>query len=414
MKTYLVGGAIRDRLLGLPEGERDWVVVGATPGQMTELGFKPVGKDFPVFLHPETNEEHALARTERKSGRGYHGFVFHADPNVTLEEDLVRRDLTINAIAEDPDTGERFDPHGGVADIEARVLRHVSPAFEEDPLRVLRVARFYSRFRPLGFTVAPETMGLMRRMVESGEIDALVPERVWQETRRALMMPAPDAYFELLRECGALSVLFPELDNLFGVPQTEKYHPEIDSGIHVLMVLQQAAARNAPLLVRFACLCHDFGKALTPGFVLPGHRGHEASGLPLVEALCDRLKVPNDCRDLAMLVTEFHLHVHRAQELRPETLLKLFDRVDAWRKPERFEHFLLACECDARGRKGLEDREYPQADYLRAALDIARSIEARDIVDEGFSGQSIGKEQARRRIRALKTWKAGNNLQSGV
>ena len=405
MKTYLVGGAIRDRLLGLDVGERDWVVVGATPEALVADGFKPVGKDFPVFLHPESNEEYALARTERKSGKGYHGFVFHADPDVSLEDDLVRRDLTINAIAEDPDTQLLVDPHGGQADLEARILRHVSPAFVEDPLRVLRVARFYARFKPLGFVVADETLAMMREMVENGEVDALVPERVWQETRRALMMPAPDAYFELLRECGALARLFPELDALFGVPQTEKYHPEIDSGVHVLMVLQQAAARDFDLRVRFACLCHDFGKALTPGFVLPGHRGHEAAGLPLVEAFCDRLKVPNDCRDLAMLVTEFHLHVHRALELRPDTLLKLFDRLDAWRKPERAEHFLQACECDARGRKGLEERDYPQLDYLRNALKAAEAVQAREVVADGFKGKAVGKELHKRRVMALKRFK---------
>lgn len=406
MKTYLVGGAIRDRLLNQPVAEKDWVVVGATPEAMVEAGYRPVGKDFPVFLHPDTNEEYALARTERKSGRGYHGFQFHAAPDVTLEEDLIRRDLTVNAMAEDPDTGERFDPYGGMADIEARVLRHVSPAFAEDPLRVLRVARFYARFKPLGFTVAPDTLTLMQAMTDNGEVDALVPERVWQETRRALMMPAPDAYFELLRTCGALARLFPELDALFGVPQTAKYHPEIDSGVHVLMVLQQAAAREADLRVRFACLCHDYGKAETPGFVLPGHRGHEAAGLPLVEAFCDRLKVPNDCRDLAMQVTEFHLHVHRALELKPETLLKLFDRLDAWRKPERFELFLQACECDARGRKGLEQRDYPQAHYLREALQVANGPQASDVVGDGYSGKAVRQELGKRRVRALKAWKA--------
>lgn len=405
MKTYLVGGAIRDRLLGLEIGERDWVVVGGTPEALVARGYKPVGKDFPVFLHPDTGEEYALARTERKSGRGYHGFVFHAAPDVSLEDDLVRRDLTINAIAEDPDTATLVDPYGGQADLEARVLRHVSPAFVEDPLRVLRVARFYARFKPLGFAVADETLALMREMVDNGEVDALVPERVWQETRRALMMPAPDAYFELLRECGALARLFPELDALFGVPQTEKYHPEIDSGIHVLMVLQQAASKDFDLRVRFACLCHDFGKALTPGFVLPGHRGHESAGLPLVEDFCDRLKVPNDCRDLAMLVTEFHLHVHRALELRPETLLKLFDRLDAWRKPERVEHFLQACECDARGREGLEDRDYPQVDYLRNALKAAETVQAREVVADGYTGKAVGKELRKRRVAALKTFK---------
>lgn len=406
MKTYLVGGAIRDRLLGLPVRERDWVVVGATPEDMRAAGYRPVGKDFPVFLHPDSGEEYALARTERKSGRGYHGFVFHTGVEVTLEEDLRRRDLTVNAIAEDQQSAELVDPYGGRQDLELKLLRHVSEAFSEDPLRILRVARFYARFKPLGFSVADETLALMREMVASGEVDELVPERVWQETRRALMAAAPEAYFELLRECGALRVLFPEFDALFGVPQTEKYHPEIDSGLHVLMVLAQAARLNADLRVRFACLCHDFGKAVTPGYVLPGHRGHEAAGLPLVEAFCARLKVPNDCRDLALLVTEFHLHVHRALELRPATLLKLFDRLDVWRKPERFENFLLACECDARGREGLEDEDYPQYPYLRNALAAAQSVQASDVVADGFSGKAVRDELAKRRLRCVKTWKA--------
>ncbi len=406
MKKYLVGGAIRDRLLGLPVGEQDWVVVGASPEMMLEQGYKPVGKDFPVFLHPETGDECALARTERKSGRGYHGFVFHTGPEVTLEEDLMRRDLTVNAIAQDLDSGILIDPYGGQADLEKKYLRHVSEAFVEDPLRILRVARFYARFKPLGFTIAPETMTLMREMVSNGEVNALVAERVWQETSRALMMPAPDAYFGLLRECGALKVLFPELDALFGVPQTEKYHPEIDSGVHVLMVLEQAARLDTDLRVRFACLCHDFGKAVTPGFVLPGHRGHETAGIPLVEAFCERLRVPNDCRDLAILVTELHLHVHRALELRPATLIKVFDRLDAWRKPERFENFLLACECDARGRKGLEDEDYPQHQYLRDALTEATRVQASDVVADGFHGKAVRDELLKRRTEAMKNWKA--------
>lgn len=410
VKKYLVGGAIRDHLLGLPVGERDWVVVGATPEQMVAAGYRPVGKDFPVFLHPESGEECALARTERKSGRGYHGFVFHTGVDVTLEDDLVRRDLRVNAIAQDTETGELIDPYEGQADIEQKLLRHVSDAFAEDPLRILRVARFYARFKPLGFRVAAETMTLMREMVASGEADELVAERVWQETRRALMMPAPDAYFEMLRECGALKILFPELDRLFGVPQTEKYHPEIDSGVHTLMVLAQTARLGTDLRVRFAGLCHDFGKAETPAMVLPGHRGHESAGLPLVEAFCDRLKVPNDCRDLAMLVTEFHLHVHRAMELRPETLIKLFDRVDAWRKPERFENFLMACECDARGRKGLEDEDYPQTQYLRDGLAAALTVQASDVVDDGFRDRAIRNELHKRRVRVIKEWKSRQPL----
>lgn len=405
MKTYLVGGAIRDRLLTLPSGERDWVVVGAGPEQMTAQGYKPVGNDFPVFLHPETGEEYALARTERKTAQGYHGFEFHTGTEVTLEEDLLRRDLTVNAMAEDPASGEIIDPHGGQADLQARILRHVSPAFAEDPVRILRLARFYSRFAPLGFSIADETLGLCRDMVKAGEVDALVPERVWQETRRALMQDAPQLFFGCLRDCGALERLFPELDALFGVPQTAKYHPEIDAGLHVLMTLEQAALHKAKLEVRYACLCHDFGKGLTSGLVLPGHRGHEKAGLPLVKALSERLRVPRECEDLALLVTEFHLHVHRATELRPQTLLKLFDRLDVWRKPARFEDFLLACECDARGRTGFEDRDYPQPDYLRGALAAARAQQARDVIAQGFEGKAVGEELGKRRLAALERWK---------
>ena len=406
IKTYLVGGAVRDRLLGLEVGERDWVVVGATPEQMAAQGYRPVGKDFPVFLHPQTNEEYALARTERKTARGYHGFDFYTGPEVTLEDDLIRRDLTVNAMVEDPDSGQVIDPHGGLADLEARVLRHVSPAFAEDPVRILRLARFYARFKPLGFTVADETIELMRAMVAAGEVDALVAERVWQETRRALMQEAPQAYFELLRECGALARLMPELDALFGVPQTAKYHPEVDSGIHVMMVLQQAAERGADLAVRYACLCHDFGKGLTPRYVLPGHHGHEKSGLPLVKAVNTRLRVPIDCAELALLVTEYHLYMHQALELRPATILKLFDRIDVWRKPERFDQFLLACECDARGRTGFEGRDYPQLQYLRDALAAAMTIQAREVVADGFSGKAVGQEVSKRREAAIKRFKA--------
>ncbi|MGB1580901.1 MAG: multifunctional CCA addition/repair protein [Nevskiales bacterium] len=408
MKTYLVGGAVRDELLGLEVGERDWVVVGATPEEMAAQAYKPVGKDFPVFLHPQSKEEYALARTERKTARGYHGFDFYTGPDVTLEDDLIRRDLTVNAIARDLQSGELVDPYNGRADLEQRVLRHVSPAFAEDPVRILRVARFYARFLPLGFSVATETLELMRQMVANGEVDALVPERVWQETRRALMQAAPQAFFQLLRDCGALEKLFPELDALFGIPQPAKHHPEIDCGVHVLMVLEQAARMQAALPVRYACLCHDFGKGRTPSFVLPAHRGHEKAGLPLVEALSKRLRVPNDCRDLALLVTEFHLHVHRALELKPATLLKLFDRLDVWRKPERFEHFLQACECDARGRTGFEDRGYPQTNYLRQALQAALVVTAQAVVADGYSGKAVGRELAKRRLLALKQFKAAS------
>jgi tRNA nucleotidyltransferase (CCA-adding enzyme) len=406
-RTYLVGGAVRDHLLQLPVGERDWVVVGATPEDMVARGFKPVGRDFPVFLHPETKEEHALARTERKTAPGYHGFVFHTDASVTLEEDLRRRDLTVNAIAQD-ESGALHDPYGGQRDIEARLLRHVSPAFAEDPVRILRVARFYSRFKPLGFRVADETLALMRDMVANGEVDALQPERVWQETQRSLAQDDPAAYFELLRECGALEKLFPELAALFGVPQTAKHHPEIDTGIHVLMALQQAVRLQAPVAVRFAVLCHDFGKALTPGNVLPHHYGHEARGVPLVEQLCTRMRVPNDCRDLALMATRFHLLVHQALELKPATIVELFERTRAFQQPDRFAQFLLACEADARGRTGLEARDYPQPEYLKAALQAAAAVQAADIVAAGFTGEAIGKELQKQRTAAVSTFKTSH------
>ena len=405
MKRYLVGGAVRDGLLGLPVHERDWVVVGATPEAMHAAGYKPVGKDFPVFLHPQTKEEHALARTERKSGRGYHGFTFHTGEDVTLEEDLVRRDLTINAMAQD-ENGRIYDPHGGSADLAARRLRHVSPAFGEDPVRVLRIARFASRFASLGFRVAEETMTLMRTMVAAGEIDALVPERVWQETARALMQAQPSVYFTTLREAGALARLMPELDALFGVPQPAQHHPEIDTGVHVMMVLDQAAKIDAPLSVRVACLCHDFGKGLTPADRLPHHWGHESTGVPLVEAFCTRLRVPVECRDLALQVCREHLLVHQARELRPETLMQLLERTDALRRPQRFEEFLMACECDARGRATLEARAYPQPDFLREALKRIAAVQPAEVTRAGFAGAAIGIELRARRVKALAAWKS--------
>lgn len=408
MKRYLVGGAIRDALLGLPVGERDWVVTGATPEAMVAAGYKPVGKDFPVFLHPRTKEEHALARTERKSGRGYHGFTFHTGPEVTIEDDLIRRDLTVNAIAQAVDAdgdGALIDPHGGRRDLEARVLRHVSAAFAEDPVRILRVARFAARFAPLGFRVADETVALMRTMVEAGEVDALVAERVWKECERALMLDRPSAFFTTLRSCGALARVMPEVDALFGVPQPAQHHPEIDTGIHTMLVLDRAAKIGAPLAVRVACLCHDFGKALTPGQVLPSHRGHEAAGVAPIETFCERLRVPKEFRELALHVCREHLLVHTAQELRAETLLKLFERLDALRRRERFEQFLLACECDARGRKGLEDRDYPQPAFLRAALEVIAAIEPKAVAADGFEGPALGEELRRRRLEALTGWK---------
>jgi tRNA nucleotidyltransferase/poly(A) polymerase len=401
MQIYLVGGAVRDKRLGRPVKERDWVVVGATPEQLLALGFRPVGKDFPVFLHPETKEEHALARTERKTAPGYQGFVFHTSPDVTLEEDLRRRDLTINAMAETPD-GQLIDPFGGARDLEARVLRHVSEAFAEDPVRILRLARFAARYRPLGFTVAPETMALCRRMVDCGEVDALVPERVWQELAKALMEPAPQAFFEVLRGCGALAKLIPELDRLWGIPQPPCYHPEIDTGEHIMLALQQAARLSDDLAVRFAVLVHDLGKGLTPAEQLPSHRGHEQRGVELVEQVCQRLKVPNHCRDLGRLVAKLHLHCHRALELTPGTVLKLFEQLDAFRRPERVEQFVLACEADARGRAGLEQRDYPQADYLRAAFAVARQVDPRAFVAQGLQGPAIAQALHQARAEAIR------------
>jgi len=402
MKRYLVGGAVRDRLLNWPVHERDWVVTGATPEDMVSAGYKPVGKDFPVFLHPQTREEHALARTERKSGRGYHGFTVYADPDVTLEQDLVRRDLTINAMAEDA-SGALIDPYNGCADLNARLLRHVSEAFAEDPVRVLRVARFHSRYAALGFTVAPETMALMRQMVDAGEVDHLTPERVWKEAERALMQARPSVFFTTLRDCGALKKLMPEVDRLFGVPQPPKHHPEVDTGLHVMLSLDGAAACEAALPVRVAALCHDFGKALTPAHILPSHYGHEQAGVAPLEAFCTRLRVPAECRDLALHVCREHLLVHQARELTPGTLLQLLERTDALRRPQRFEDFLLACECDARGRTGLENRDYPQPAYLREALRRCQAVLPAAVTRDGFVGAAIGEELRSRRLRVLKT-----------
>ncbi|WLI89302.1 multifunctional CCA addition/repair protein [Massilia sp. R2A-15] len=377
MKTYVVGGAVRDELLGLPVKDHDWVVVGATPEQMVEQGFRPVGKDFPVFLHPKTQEEYALARTERKTAPGYHGFVFHTAPDVTLEDDLVRRDLTINAIARAED-GTLTDPFNGQADIRDKVFRHVSDAFAEDPVRILRIARFAARFAE--FTVAPETLALMRRMVEHGEVDALVPERVWQEVARGLMEATPSRMLAVLRDCGALARIMPELDALWGVPQPALHHPEIDTGAHMMLVVDYAASRGFDLAVRFAALMHDLGKGATPPENWPAHHGHEGLGLKLIEALCKRLKVPNECRELALMTAREHGNVSRAEILRANTIVTLFERCDAFRKPQRFEQMLLASECDFRGRGGEGDdfatRPYPQAPHLLAALKAARAVDA--------------------------------------
>jgi tRNA nucleotidyltransferase (CCA-adding enzyme) len=375
MKIYTVGGAVRDELLGLPVADRDYVVVGATPEAMVAAGYKPVGKDFPVFLHPQTHDEYALARTERKTARGYHGFAFHAAPDVTLEQDLARRDLTINAIAKD-ENGELIDPYHGAADIQARVLRHVSPAFAEDPVRILRLARFSARFASLGFTIADETLQLMRGMVANGEADALVAERVWQELSRGLMEAKPSRMFETLRNCGALTRVLPEVDALYGVPQTATHHPEVDTGVHVMMVIDYAASRNYALDVRFAALTHDLGKGTTPREEWPRHIAHEERSVDLVAALCERLRVPAECRDLALVMAKRHGNIHRAAELLPGTIVQLLQSADAFRKPARFTRLLQACESDARGRLGFGERSYPQAERMAAALRAAAAVDA--------------------------------------
>ncbi|MCG9753844.1 multifunctional CCA addition/repair protein [Shewanella insulae] len=404
MKIYLVGGAVRDQLLNIPIKDRDYMVVGATAQEMLEQGYRQVGKDFPVFLHPKTQQEYALARTERKTGVGYGGFSVYAAPDVTLEEDLLRRDLTINAIAQD-EAGQIFDPYGGQSDIERRLLRHVSEAFVEDPLRVLRVARFAARFQPLGFKVAPETMALMQRIAASGELEALTPERVFQEMDKALGTQAPQVFFEVLREAGALTILFPEIEALFGVPQPEQWHPEIDTGIHTLMVLEQAARLSQDKQVRFAALVHDLGKALSPKEYLPKHHDHGQKGLPLIRTLCERFRVPNDYRDLALLVSDQHQNIHNAFELRAETLVKLFDKADLWRKPERLPQLLLACEADSKGRTGLEQRPYPQADYVSQCFELARSVEIKPIIEAGYKGADIKTQLQKQRIAAIAQYK---------
>lgn len=409
MQVYLVGGAVRDHLLGHPYHEKDYVVVGATPQQMLADGFEPVGKDFPVFLHPKTKEEYALARTERKAGVGYHGFEFYTDPNVSLEEDLIRRDLTINAMAMDQD-GQVYDPYHGQLDLKLRLLRHVSDAFVEDPLRVLRIARFAARYHHLGFKVAPETLQLMQRLAESGELQALTAERVWKETSRALMEVNAEVYFEVLRSCGALQVLFPEIDALFGIPQRPEYHPEIDCGIHTLMSLQQACQANYSLDVRFAVLVHDLGKALTPSAELPRHIMHEERGIEPVTQVCERLKVPTNTKQLALAVCKEHLKCHQAFNLKPGTLWRLLQRLDVLRRPERVEAFVQACECDARGRLGLENRAYPQAQYLLDAMQVVRSIKAQDLPRD-IQGPDIGEMLIDRRILALAELKAAQPIQ---
>ena len=408
-KVYKVGGAVRDQLLGLAVNDTDWVVVGATPEQMTARGFVPVGKDFPVFLHPQTHEEYALARTERKHGMGYRGFVVHTAADVTLEEDLARRDLTINAIAGPAGwtkASELFDPYHGQQDLQNKVLRHVTDAFREDPVRILRLARFAARFTD--FSVAPETLALMREMVAAGEVDALVPERIWQEISRGLVEAQPSRMFNLLRDCGALERLLPELNKLWGVPQRAEYHPEVDTGVHAMMVLDMSAQLQTSLAVRFACLCHDFGKGTTPADVLPRHIGHEQRSARLLLQVCDRWRVPNDCKELAEVVAREHGNIHRSHELNPAALLRLLERCDAIRKPGRFEEALLACECDARGRLGFEQTPYPQRQRLSGALQAALAVEtapvAQAAAQRGLKGKAIGDAVSKAREQAVANW----------
>jgi tRNA nucleotidyltransferase (CCA-adding enzyme) len=400
MQVYLVGGAVRDELLGIPVKERDWVVVGASREELARLGYREVGRDFPVFLHPETREEYALARRERKIAPGYRGFSVEFGPEVTLEEDLSRRDLTINAIARAPD-GTLVDPFGGRRDLESRLLRHVSPAFVEDPVRVLRLARFAARFAPRGFGVAPDTLELMREMVAAGEVDALVPERVWQESEKALREPAASTFFKVLRDCGALARIYPEIDALFGVPQPARWHPEIDTGVHTLMVLDQAVRLSGEIPIRFAALVHDLGKAATPPSEWPAHHGHEQRSVALIEALAARLKVPGECRDLAVIVARHHGNVHRAFELKPKTVLEMLERADALRRPERFAAALLACEADARGRLGLESEPYPQREYLLAAQSAASAVKPTAEELAAGLGASIAERLRHRRLEAI-------------
>lgn len=404
MKIYLVGGAVRDELLNYPVIEHDWVVVGASPAQLIEQGFIQVGKDFPVFLHPTTKEEYALARIERKTAPGYGGFSFDTSNGVTLEQDLARRDLTINAIAKAED-GTLIDPYNGQQDIQTKQLRHVSSAFSEDPVRILRVARFAARYYHLGFTVAPQTRQLMQNMVDAGEADALVPERIWKETARALTERNPEQFILVLKSCGALARIIPELNALFGVPQPPEHHPEIDTGLHSLLSLKQAACQSQALSVRFATLVHDLGKACTPSHLLPSHHGHERSGLKKVQSLCNRLCVPNDCKKLALAVCEYHTHCHRAQALNPSTLNKLFNSLGAYKNNDFFEAFLICCEADAKGRTGLEDKPYPQADYLRSALNACADINAQPFIAQGLQGPAIGAAINEARVKRLKHFK---------
>jgi tRNA nucleotidyltransferase (CCA-adding enzyme) len=404
MQVFLVGGAVRDQILQLEIKDRDYVVINSTPEALLQLGYQQVGKDFPVFLHPKTGEEYALARTERKQGSGYTGFTCYAGKDVTLEEDLIRRDLTINAIALS-EQDELIDPYNGLADIKNRQLRHISPAFSEDPLRVLRVARFAARFHHLGFNIAPETFALMSSLTKQGELSHLTAERVWQETAKALMTDSPQVYFQVLRDCGALAVLFPEIDALFGVPGPKKWHPEIDTGIHTLMVVEQSVKLSDTLPFRFACLVHDLGKALTPKDKWPSHRGHGLLGLKVIKKFCSRLRVPNECRDLALLVSEHHTIIHSAFELRASTLIKLMDKNDAWRKPQRFQQMLQCCVADSKGRAGFENNDYPTADYVWQAFQAAEKVNVQEIIKRGFVGAEIKAALQEARIAKVQAYK---------
>ncbi|ASW81896.1 multifunctional CCA addition/repair protein [Vibrio anguillarum] len=400
MQVYLVGGAVRDQLLHIDIYDKDWVVVGSSPEQMLATGFTPVGKDFPVFLHPKTKQEYALARTERKTGAGYTGFACYYAPDVTLEEDLARRDLTINAIAQD-NAGKLIDPYGGQRDLHNRLLRHVSDAFIEDPLRVLRVARFAAKFAHLGFTIADETMALMKQITQSGELQHLTAERVWQEWQKSLATQHPEIFISALRQCGALKVVLPELDRLFGVPQPEKWHPEIDTGVHTLMVAAQAAKLSSSIAVRFAAQVHDLGKGVTPKSEWPSHKMHCHTGINIIKALCERVRIPNECKELALLVCEQHSNIHRAAELKPSTKLKILDKLDAWRKPERLLDVLLCCQADHAGRLGCEETPYPQRDIFLKAYQAALSIDVQQVIRDGFQGKAIKEELDKRRIAAI-------------
>jgi len=403
MQIFLVGGAVRDKLLNYPTSENDWMVVGSSVDAMLAKGFKQVGKDFPVFLHPETGDEYALARQERKTTAGYHGFQIDTAEDITLEQDLIRRDLTINAMAMD-DTGQVIDPYGGQADLQAKLLRHVSAAFSEDPLRILRVARFAARYHHLGFSIATETLELMNQLAKTGELKTISAERVWRETERAMSERSPHIYFQTLKNCNALVDWFPEIDCLWGIPNPEKWHPEIDTGVHTMMVLEQAAILSGDAQTRFAAVCHDLGKGVTPKSEWPSHKGHEKKGLPLIDQLCQRLRAPRDYTSLAKIVSEFHIHLHKIEQLKASTIVKLMEKTDAFRKPTRFEQFICTCEADYRGRTGFENRDYPQAQILRDLYQACVQVTSQDFIAQGFQGAQIGEKIHQSRVKQVNTY----------